>query len=112
MKPAEPVTNTCIVAPSFDSRSCRETQAATMAASLSHRARMHIIAIAWLYIGILMSLTETSFIAGLATFVFYCALPLGVTLYVLSARTRRLRREARERAQAADRSPPTNSTRN
>jgi type VI protein secretion system component VasK len=44
---------------------------------------LYIVAIAWMYVVILMSLTETSFVAGAATFIFYGVLPLSVLLYLL-----------------------------
>lgn len=58
---------------------------------------MYIVAIAWIYVVLLMSLTEVSFTAGLATFVFYGLLPLSVLGYLMDAPGRRRRR----RAQAA-----------
>ena len=42
---------------------------------------MHIIAIGWIYVVSMMALTETSLIAGLMTFIFYCAIPLGLIWY-------------------------------
>ncbi len=58
---------------------------------------MYIIAIGWIYVTFLMALTETSFVAGAATFLFYGLLPLSVFVYVFgtpwrNARKRRARR--------------------
>lgn len=53
---------------------------------------MYIVSIAWLYVVVLMAATETSFAAGLATFVFYGALPLGIVLYLMDTPRRRRRR--------------------
>jgi hypothetical protein len=63
---------------------------------------LYIVAIAWLYVTLMMSITETSVVAGIATFVFYGLLPLTVVLYLLGAPARwramqRQRREHRER---------------
>ncbi|MGB7298266.1 MAG: hypothetical protein WA888_18185 [Burkholderiaceae bacterium] len=57
---------------------------------------MLIIAIAWLYVVSLMALTETSFVAGLATFVFYGVLPLSVVLYLVATPRRRKIQRARD----------------
>ncbi|MBN9428955.1 MAG: hypothetical protein J0H09_20845, partial [Burkholderiales bacterium] len=53
---------------------------------------MYIVAIGWIYVVLLMSLTETSFGAGLATFVFYGLLPLSVLGYLMDGPGRRRRR--------------------
>lgn len=60
---------------------------------------MYIIAIAWVFVVALMSAAEamaTSVVAGVLTFVFYCALPLGLVLYILGTPQRRRRRAARD----------------
>ena len=57
---------------------------------------MLIVAIAWIYVVLMMSLTETSFVAGLATFVFYGLLPLSIVLYLLGTPGRWRRRRQRE----------------
>jgi hypothetical protein len=59
-------------------------------------APMLIVAIAWIYVVLMMSLTETSFVAGLATFVFYGLLPLSIVLYLLGTPGRWRRRRQRE----------------
>jgi hypothetical protein len=58
----------------------------------------YIIAIAWLYVTLLMALTERSFVAGVATFVFYGLVPLAILLWLIATPARRRRRRA---AQAA-----------
>src|SRR5690606_9867435 len=57
---------------------------------------VYIIAIAWIYVTLLMALTEQSFVAGLATFLFYGLFPLTLLLWLLGTpqRRRRRRREA------------------
>ena len=57
---------------------------------------MYIIAIAWLYVVLLMALTEPSWVAGAATFFFYGVLPLSVLLYLLGTPQRRRNRLRRD----------------
>jgi hypothetical protein len=59
---------------------------------------MYIIAIAWIYVTFLMALTETSVVAGIATFVFYGALPLALFVYVFGTPWRNARRRRAEAA--------------
>lgn len=63
---------------------------------------LHLVAIAWLYVTLLMALTETSVVRGVVTFVLYGAFPLSILLYLLATPARRRARRAREAA--ADRS--------
>lgn len=64
---------------------------------------MYIVAIAWIYVTLLMALTETSFVAGVATFFFYGLFPLAILLWLLGTpeRRRRQRRDTAAAAQAA-----------
>lgn len=64
---------------------------------------MLIVAIAWIYVVGLMALTETSIIAGIVTFLFYCVLPLGTVMYIAGSGRRRARRRAQEAAARAAR---------
>jgi len=59
---------------------------------------MYIIAIGWLYVVVLMALTETSVVAGMATLVFYGLVPVGILMYLGGAKGRRRRRLAAEMA--------------
>ncbi len=59
---------------------------------------MHIVAIAWLYVVLMMSIAEHSLIAGIMTFLLYGALPLTIILYVMGAPQRRRKRNAEEKA--------------
>jgi hypothetical protein len=45
---------------------------------------MHIIAIGWIYVVSMMAITEKSVIAGIMTFTFYCAIPLGVIWFIVT----------------------------
>lgn len=57
---------------------------------------MYIVAIGWLYVVLMMALTESSITAGVLTFVFYGLAPLALLLWLLGtpARRRRLARKA------------------
>lgn len=55
---------------------------------------IYIIAIAWTYVVLLMSATEPSFIAGMMTFIFYCALPLSISIYLLGTPQRKKLRKS------------------
>lgn len=66
-------------------------------------AFLYLIAIAWIYVVLLMSLAESSFIAGVMTFIFYCVIPLGLVLYILSSPARKRRIKERERTALEER---------
>jgi amino acid transporter len=53
---------------------------------------MWIVAIGWSYVVILMAATETSFVAGVMTFLVYCMIPLSVLFYITGGKRRRARR--------------------
>ena len=55
---------------------------------------MLIVAIAWMYVVVLMAATETSVLAGILTFVLYGVLPLSLLSYFLGASRRKARRDA------------------
>jgi hypothetical protein len=60
---------------------------------------MYLVAIAWLYVVVLMALAEGtaaggSWLGAAFTFLLYGALPLGITLYLLGTSTRRRARRA------------------
>lgn len=59
---------------------------------------MYIIAIAWLYVTVLMAAAETSITAAIATFVLYGLFPLGLLLYLMGTPQRRRNRQAAERS--------------
>jgi len=65
---------------------------------------MYIVAIAWLYVVLMMSIVEESIIAGIMTFLLYGAFPLVIILYVMGTperKRRRLEAEKMRREQAA-----------
>jgi hypothetical protein len=61
---------------------------------------MYIVAIAWLYVTLLMAATEPNLVAGVMTFVFYGLAPLALLLWLLGGPRRRRaaqrRRDERE----------------
>jgi hypothetical protein len=59
---------------------------------------MYIIAIAWLYVTVLMAASESSVTAAIATFLFYGLFPLGILLYLMGTPQRRRARLAREQS--------------
>lgn len=68
---------------------------------------MHIIiAIAWIYVVLMMSITEHSIIAGIMTFLLYGVLPLTIILYLLNGPNRKRRRLAAENTARSSATPP------
>ena len=61
---------------------------------------MYIVAIGWMYVVTLMAATETNFVAGIVTFLFYGALPCSVLVYLMGTKSRRLKRLAKEEAES------------
>lgn len=57
---------------------------------------MYVIAIAWLYVTVLMAATEPNLTAGVLTFAFYGLLPLSLLLWLLGTPQRRRQRQAQE----------------
>lgn len=55
---------------------------------------MYIIAIGWLYVTLLMALTETGIVAGVLSFVFYGLAPTALLLWLFGGPTRRRRSTA------------------
>ncbi|MDE3010214.1 MAG: hypothetical protein KGI67_04940 [Pseudomonadota bacterium] len=62
---------------------------------------MYIVAIAWLYVVVLMAATEHSWIVALATLVCYGLVPLAILLYLFGTPERRRRAARREAAAEA-----------
>lgn len=58
---------------------------------------MYIVAIAWLYVTILMAATEPSITAGVLTFIFYGLAPLSLFLWVFGTPQRRRNQRAKEK---------------
>ena len=64
---------------------------------------MLIVALAWIYVVLLMSLTEPTVVAGIMTFLLYCVVPLGILLYVTGSKRRMARRRRRGSAPPGER---------
>ena len=54
---------------------------------------MHIAAVGWIYVVLMMSIAEDSVIAGIMTFFLYGVLPVTIILYITGTGGRRRRRE-------------------
>lgn len=57
---------------------------------------MYIVAIAWLYVVLMMSLTEQSWVAGIGTFILYGLAPLSLFLWIVGSPARKRRRLAQD----------------
>jgi hypothetical protein len=64
---------------------------------------MYIVAIAWVYVVLLMAMTESSITAGVMTFIMYCVFPLSIVLYLM--RTPKRKQENKEIQTAAQQFP-------
>ena len=63
---------------------------------------MHIAAVGWIYVVLMMAITEDSVVAGIMTFLFYGVLPVAIIMYLAGTGNRKRRRaqeEAERRAQ-------------
>lgn len=54
---------------------------------------MHIAAVGWIYVVLMMSVVEESFVAGIMTFFLYGVLPVSIIVYIGGTGKRRRRRE-------------------
>ncbi|MDB5775081.1 MAG: hypothetical protein JWP38_1214 [Herbaspirillum sp.] len=62
---------------------------------------MYIVAIAWLYVVFMMSITERTPIAGLMTFLLYGVLPLSIILYLMDTPRRKRNRQTAQKLRTA-----------
>ncbi len=62
---------------------------------------MYIVAIAWIYVVFMMSITESSVTAGIMTFLMYCVLPLAIIFYLARSPQRKKQRKAEMQAHYA-----------
>jgi hypothetical protein len=53
---------------------------------------MYIVALAWIYVVFMMSITEYSVVAGIMTFLLYGVLPLAIILYLMGTPQRKRNR--------------------
>lgn len=56
---------------------------------------MYIIAIGWLWVALMMAVTEPNLVAGVLSFTFYGLLPCLLVLWLLSTPARRAQRASR-----------------
>ena len=56
---------------------------------------MHIAVVGWIYVVLMMSVVEDSFVAGIMTFFLYGVLPVSIIVYI--GGTGKRRRRAQER---------------
>lgn len=65
---------------------------------LPYNARMYIIAIGWLWVVLMMAITESNLVAGILTFVFYGLFPCSLLIWLLGTPARRRRQAAEAEA--------------
>lgn len=74
---------------------------------------MHIVALGWMFVVVLMSAAEAtspqgSLLGALVTFVFYGLVPVGIVVYVMNTpHRRRARRRLEEEEEARHAAPPS-----
>lgn len=66
---------------------------------------MYIVAIAWLYVVLMMSITERTAIAGVMTFLLYGVFPLTIVLYLMGTPQRKRNRQAAQKLKALNAHP-------
>ncbi|SPR96332.1 hypothetical protein [Cupriavidus taiwanensis] len=59
---------------------------------------MYIVAIGWLYVALMMAITEHNVVAGVATFLMYGVAPVALVLYIMGTPGRRRRKAEAQRA--------------
>jgi biotin transporter BioY len=57
---------------------------------------MFIVAIGWIYVVLMMAITETTPVAGVMTFVLYGLVPVALLLYISGGRQRKRRHAAEQ----------------
>lgn len=60
----------------------------------AYNADMYIIAIGWLWVALMMAITESNIVAGILSFVFYGLLPCCLLLWLLGTPARRQRQQS------------------
>ena len=68
----------------------------------SSSCAVYIVAIGWLYVAIMMAVTETSFLSGAITLICYGIVPLALFLWIVGTPQRRRRAKSGD---AADEKP-------
>jgi hypothetical protein len=75
---------------------------------------MYIVAIAWIYVALMMSVAEATntngtVLGGIVTFILYGILPTSIIIYIMDAPRRKRNRLARER-EAFEANKPKNDS--
>lgn len=70
---------------------------------------MYLVALAWLYVALLMALTEPGITAGVLTFLFYGLLPCALCLWLAGTPQRRRNRSGRATQRTTDHPHRTNA---
>ena len=81
------------------------------------RIAMHIAAVGWSYVVLMMAITEETVVAGIMTLFLYGVLPVTIILYITGSGGRRRRREQKrlqeiqkqQQDEAADSDPESHS---
>jgi len=64
---------------------------------LPEETAMYIVALAWIYVVFMMSITENSVVAGIMTFLLYGIVPVSIILYVMGTPQRKRKRKEAEK---------------
>lgn len=70
---------------------------------------MYLVAIAWLYVALLVAIADTTVVGGVLTFVFFGLGPLALFMWLMGTPARRRRQRAREAGPGEDNSLEKNS---
>jgi biotin transporter BioY len=72
---------------------------------------MFIVAIGWIYVVLMMAITETTPVAGVMTFILYGLVPVALLLYISGGRQRKRKRaaEQHERQRQAEAAPASDA---
>jgi hypothetical protein len=62
---------------------------------------MYIVAIGWMYVVLMMSISEATPVAGVMTFILYGLVPVSILLYLSGGGKRKRRRIAEQERRAA-----------
>jgi len=76
-----------------------------------YNRRMYIIAIGWLWVVLMMAITEANLVAAALTFTFYGLLPCALLLWLLGTPARRRRRAIDARGEIPDTPASTDDAR-
>lgn len=63
---------------------------------------MYIVAIAWLFVVLILSISQNSILAGVLTLLFWGVIPLCLLLWIVGTPARRLRKAREDAAQASE----------